>query len=158
MERTLWSSFFSILLCLLSLHDNVNSYHIHPFTRFSNLIISTSKERRQQHERVVFEDKGNSLTQINCVDRDFVPIEPPIYQQSDWWISKANPNISKVYQKWPFAKPDLITFDVVGTLIQPSQSIGKWLRACIHEAGGYQYRFPQPQLFRKHFNETHRLM
>lgn len=148
-----WNRFFFFAFCVFILHKNsVTSYHLHPIARFAHFFSAPPTDRQQEKVEV------KSLTRINCIDRDFVPIEPPIYQQSDWWMSKANPNITRVYQKWPFAKPDLITFDVVGTLIQPSQSIGKWLRACLHEGSGYQYRLPQPQLFRKYFNETHRQM
>jgi hypothetical protein len=65
----------------------------------------------------------------------------------DRWKSKADKNVIPVDKPFPNTRPCLITFDAVGTLIMPSQSIGRWYRAALNMACDMSVRLPNPQLF-----------
>jgi len=44
-------------------------------------------------------------------------------------------------------RPQLITFDAFGTLIAPSQSIGRWYRETLNSVCDMRIRLPRPALF-----------
>ena len=44
-------------------------------------------------------------------------------------------------------KPQLITFDAFGTLIMPSQSVGRWYREALNSVCDMRIRLPRPALF-----------
>ena len=51
-------------------------------------------------------------------------------------------------------RPQLITLDAVGVLIQPSQSIGRWYREALNSATEMSVRLPRPALFTAAFNKA----
>jgi hypothetical protein len=52
-------------------------------------------------------------------------------------------------------RPQLITFDAVGVLMQPSQSIGRWYREALNSATEMSVRLPRPALFTAAFNKAY---
>ena len=51
--------------------------------------------------------------------------------------------------------PELITLDCFGTLIYPSQSVGRWYRKVLNDQCGTRIQLPQPALFTAAFNKTY---
>jgi hypothetical protein len=51
--------------------------------------------------------------------------------------------------------PELITLDCFGTLIYPSQSVGRWYRKVLNDQCGMRIRLPPPALFTAAFNKTY---
>ena len=54
----------------------------------------------------------------------------------------------------PFNRPALITFDAMDTLIEPSQSVGRWYREALNSLGDMRLRLPRPALFTAAFNKA----
>ena len=54
----------------------------------------------------------------------------------------------------PFTRPALITFDAMDTLIEPSQSVGRWYREALNAVGDMRLRLPRPGLFTAAFNKV----
>ena len=54
----------------------------------------------------------------------------------------------------PFTRPALITFDAMDTLIEPSQSVGRWYREALNAIGDMRLRLPRPGLFTAAFNKA----
>lgn len=55
-------------------------------------------------------------------------------------------------------KPQLITFDAFGTLIAPSQSIGRWYREALNSVCDMRIRLPRPALFFHAFKAVYKDM
>lgn len=55
-------------------------------------------------------------------------------------------------------RPELITFDAMNTLIEPSQSIGRWYREALNDACDMRIRLPRPALFTAAFDKAFRDM
>jgi len=53
-------------------------------------------------------------------------------------------------------RPELITLDCFGTLIFPSQSIGRWYREALNERCDTHIRLPRPALFTAAFNKAYK--
>jgi REG-2-like HAD superfamily hydrolase len=51
-------------------------------------------------------------------------------------------------------KPAVITFDAFSTLIEPSQSVGRWYREVLNNACDMKIRLPRPALFTAAFNKA----
>ena len=51
-------------------------------------------------------------------------------------------------------KPAVITFDAYETLIEPSQSIGRWYREALNAICDMQIRLPRPSLFTASFTKA----
>jgi hypothetical protein len=67
----------------------------------------------------------------------------------------ANPNIVPVRREMFSVRPKLITFDAMNTLIQPSQSIGRWYREALNIACDMRIRLPQPVYFADAFKKAY---
>jgi hypothetical protein len=52
-------------------------------------------------------------------------------------------------------KPALITFDATDTLIELSQSVGRWYREILNEASEMRIRLPRPALFTAAFENAY---
>ena len=51
-------------------------------------------------------------------------------------------------------KPEVITFDIA-TLIEPSQSVGRWYREALNTVCDMRVRLPRPALFTAAFNKAY---
>ena len=67
------------------------------------------------------------------------------------WHTKES-TIIPVYRDKFKIRPELITFDAYNTLIEPSQSIGRWYREALNAACDMSIRLPRPILFTNSFN------
>ena len=67
------------------------------------------------------------------------------------WHTKES-TIIPVYRDKFTTRPELITFDAYNTLIEPSQSIGRWYREALNAACDMSIRLPRPILFSNAFN------
>jgi hypothetical protein len=95
--------------------------------------------------------------QLNCVGTELTPIKKedvPFPKDTDnSWKSSVNANIVAVRRE-PFSnRPELITFDY-STLIEPSQSIGRWYREALNLACDMKVRLPRPALFTAAFKQA----
>lgn len=102
-------------------------------------------------------------TRRQCVDKVLIPIEKiGGYGRTDADNSWQTPNIGKII---PIPKdrvfsqrPELITFDAHNTLIQPSQSIGKWYREALNTVCDMTIRLPRPAHFTTAFRAAFKEM
>jgi hypothetical protein len=70
------------------------------------------------------------------------------------WRSKSSTIVPIEIPKFE-GKPSLITFDATDTLIELSQSVGRWYREALNEASDMQIRLPRPALFTSAFVKAH---
>lgn len=100
-------------------------------------------------------------TERYCVDKVLTPInrfpeEGPSDSDSSW---RTAPSTIIPIDKEKFeVRPDLITFDACNTLIQPSQSVGKWYREALNSACNMQIRLPRPAFFTASFERSFKEM
>lgn len=71
------------------------------------------------------------------------------------WRSIINPDIVPVHREPFTVRPQLITFDAMDTLIEPSQSIGRWYREALNIACDMRIRLPRPALFADAFKKAY---
>ena len=95
-----------------------------------------------------------------CVDKELIPLErKPGIARSDKDPSWRSPEMGKIVpvpKDRVFAnRPELITFNVHNTLIQPSQSIGKWYREALNSVCDMSIRLPRPAHFTQAFNQAY---
>jgi hypothetical protein len=64
-------------------------------------------------------------------------------------------NIIAVNREKFTVRPEIITFDAVNTLIEPSQSMGRWFREALNLACDMRIRLPRPALFTAAFNKAY---
>lgn len=96
----------------------------------------------------------NSLqSSIFCIDKTLRQFEPPISNPDDNWRTK--PSTIVPIDKTPFTvRPEVITFDAVNVLIEPSQSVGRWYREALHTVCDMKVRLPRPDFFTAAFNKA----
>lgn len=90
-----------------------------------------------------------------CIDKVMVPVirKGGGKQDADTsWQTLSTGKIVPVHKEKFSQRPELITFDAYNTLIQPSQSIGKWYREALNTVCEMQIRLPRPQHFTTAFN------
>lgn len=95
-----------------------------------------------------------------CTDKEFKPLERKpgdVKQDADpSWRTADVGKIVPVPKDRVFAqRPELITFNAFNTLIQPSQSIGKWYREALNEVCDMTIRLPRPAHFTEAFNAAY---
>ena len=101
-------------------------------------------------------------TALNCVGKILQPLpksDDETYRadggkhvDTDYsWKTKASTIIPVNRQKFS-TRPQLITFEPCNTLIEPSQSIGRWYREALNNACDMAIRLPRPILFTNSFN------
>jgi hypothetical protein len=71
-----------------------------------------------------------------------------------WHTAKGSTVVPINREKFTI-KPELITFDACNTLIEPSQSIGRWYREALNNACDMAIRLPRPILFTNAFNKAY---
>ena len=103
-----------------------------------------------------------SSTSLQCVGKILQPLpksDDETYRadggkhvDTDYsWKTKAS-TIIPVFRETFKSRPELITFDACNTLIEPSQSIGRWYREALNNACDMAIRLPRPILFTNAFN------
>lgn len=94
-----------------------------------------------------------SNTLLRCIGKELTPIPPPtnLDPNVEFWQTIHNPNIIPVKREKFAVRPEIITFDAMNTLIQPSQSIGRWYREALNTACDMKIRLPRPILFAQSF-------
>lgn len=73
---------------------------------------------------------------------------------NEMWQRKRNPSIIPVERGTFKTRPGLITFDPINTLIEPSQSIGRWLRESLNTVCEMTIRLPKPMHFSEAFKKA----
>jgi hypothetical protein len=81
-----------------------------------------------------------------CIDKQFKELAPVEIDADDTWRTKPT-TIVPIDKDFFTTRPEVITFDAVNTLIQPSQSIGRWYREALHSVLEMRVRLPRPALF-----------
>ncbi len=98
-------------------------------------------------------------TRLYCIGTEITPVKQgeqgPPKDDDDSWKTKANPAIVCVKREPFTVRPELITFDAMNTLIEPSQSIGRWYREALNIACDMQIRLPRPALFSAAFKKVY---
>jgi REG-2-like HAD superfamily hydrolase len=98
-------------------------------------------------------------TQKMCVDRDVRAIpQSGVTERSDYdnqWRTTVDPNIVPVKREKFTIRPAVITFDAFGTLIEPSQSVGRWYREALNSLTEMTIRLPHPKYFGEAFDKTY---
>ena len=94
----------------------------------------------------------SSLSTQMCIDRIVNPDFNRLAQSdnkidSDTSWQTPSTTIFPIDSKPIVVKPALITFDAIETLIEPSQSVGRWYREALNMACDMRIRLPRPALF-----------
>lgn len=89
-----------------------------------------------------------------CIDKVMVPVIRKGGKQDadNSWRTLSAGKIVPIHKEKFTQRPELITFDAYNTLIQPSQSVGKWYREALNTVCEMQIRLPRPQHFTTAFN------
>lgn len=125
----------------------INGYTNRYFSTFLNI------------NRIRKNSSSDTNTKLNCVGTELTPLKRdniPIPSDTDnSWKTSINPNIVAIRRE-PFStRPELITFDAFSTLIEPSQSIGRWYREALNKACDMKVRLPRPALFTAAFKKAY---
>ena len=88
----------------------------------------------------------------NSASKDRVKGAPEEWEQINAHILPVELDIKTL------KRPELITFDAMNTLIEPSQSVGRWYREALNDACDMRIRLPRPALFTAAFNKAFRDM
>ena len=134
------NSFFIVMLCTL-MHLSSS------FKRSANLCVPSLIR---------------SSTSLHCVGKILQPLpksDDEEYRKdggkhvdTDYnWHTEKSTIIPVNRQKFK-TRPQLITFEPCGSLIEPSQSIGRWYREALNNACDMSIRLPRPILFTNAFN------
>lgn len=100
-------------------------------------------------------------TQRWCIDKVVVPLEKSVEgtdksDSDDSWRTVNRGKVEPIPKDKVFAqRPELITFNVMNTLIQPSQSIGKWYREALNSVCDMTIRLPRPAHFTAAFRAAY---
>lgn len=134
-------------------------------TVFNYFFISTCLIAIIQIDAFVFSRSffvGSKRQQINmCTDRQVNPelIElantgGPRSDSDNLWRTEQSSVIPIIIPKFP-GKPAVITFDAYDTLIEPSQSVGRWYREALNTIGDMRLRLPRPAMFTAAFDKAY---
>lgn len=94
---------------------------------------------------------SESYSRLYCTGTEFKPVPKPDVHGDGTWKTKPRPNIGYFKQNKFENRPEIITFDAIHTLIEPSQSVGKWLREALNTVFETSVRLPRPNLFYQSF-------
>lgn len=97
-------------------------------------------------------------SQLNCIDTKVTrqnPEDKEFRDNDDSWKTTVDPNIVPIWRESFSVRPELITFDAFNTLIEPSQSIGRWYREALNIVCDMQIRLPRPALFSAAFKKAY---
>lgn len=74
------------------------------------------------------------------------------------WQTVTNPAVVPVHRDRFTSRPQLLSFDAFDTLIQPSQSVGRWYREALNDVCDMRIRLPRPALFADAFKVAYKNM
>jgi len=96
-------------------------------------------------------------TSLFCINRIAKPAPKPSTESYDTDTSWHTPptNIVPITIEKYSVRPELITFDAVDVLIEPSQSIGRWYREILNKQCDMRIRLPRPALFTAAFKKAY---
>lgn len=104
----------------------------------------------------------NTMTRLKCIGTELTPIvqdkSGEQFDNDNSWKTKADQLVVPVHKENFTVRPELITFDATYTLIEPSQSIGRWYREALNIACDMQIRLPRPALFTAAFKKAYAYM
>ena len=137
----------SLLLSLFAPYQLISGYS----NRYLSTFLTINRNLPQS--------SSDKSTQLNCIGTELTPLsmdEVPFPSDTDnSWKTSVNPNIVAIRRE-PFStRPELITFDAFSTLIEPSQSIGRWYREALNRACDMKVRLPRPALFTAAFKKAY---
>ena len=92
-----------------------------------------------------------------CIGTKLSPLPSPEEERSDSdnrWRTPASTIIPVKRDKFN-TRPQLITFDAYNTLIEPSQSMGRWYREALNTACDMTIRLPRPVFFTAAFKKAY---
>jgi hypothetical protein len=78
-----------------------------------------------------------------------------VREDSDSSWRTPSTNIIPVKREKFNVRPELITFDAFNTLIEPSQSVGRWYREALNRVCDMRIRLPRPALFTAAFQKAY---
>lgn len=87
-----------------------------------------------------------------CVGTEFTPLVP-IPEDKEYWRTSES-SIVPIQKELFATRPEVVTFEPFGVLIEPSQSIGRWYRECLNLVCEMKIRLPRPALFTASFNKA----
>ena len=93
-----------------------------------------------------------------CIGTQLSPLPSPEDERSDTdnrWRTPAGSTIIPVKRDKFTTRPELITFDAYNTLIEPSQSMGRWYREALNTACDMTIRLPRPVFFTAAFKKAY---
>lgn len=93
-----------------------------------------------------------------CIDTKLTPLPSPEDERSDTdnrWRTPGGSTIIPVKRDKFTTRPELITFDAYNTLIEPSQSMGRWYREALNTACDMTIRLPRPVFFTAAFKKAY---
>ena len=98
-------------------------------------------------------------TAVNCVGTELTPLPRPDASgtrsdRDNSWRTPPSTVVPVKRDKFS-TRPELITFDAYNTLIEPSQSMGRWYREALNTACDMTIRLPRPALFTAAFNKAY---
>lgn len=116
------------------------------FNAFSNAL-----RRTPQITRII-----PSSSRLRCIGTQFTPVPPSDAEsENELFVHSPATTIVPVAKQLPLPRPSLITFDAYGTLIVPSQSVGRWYREVLNSACDMRIRLPRPKLFTAAFTKAY---
>lgn len=119
----------------------------------TNAFISKILELRKNHQ--LHNNNRNIKMCIDTgpagIDNTFANLKTSPGRNDDSWRTPIT-SILPINKEKISIRPELITFDAFGTLITPSQSIGRWYREALNLQTDMQIRLPRPALFTASFN------
>ena len=94
---------------------------------------------------------------VNCIGTVAKPAPEQTderYDSDNSWRTPPSTIVPFVRDKYD-VRPEIITFDAVGVLIEPSQSIGRWYREVLNSHCDMRIRLPRPALFTAAFKKSY---
>ena len=102
--------------------------------------------------------RSRTSTAVNCIGTEMNPLPRPQIVRTDRdnsWRTAPGSTIIPVKREQFTNRPELITFDAYNTLIEPSQSMGRWYREALNTATEMTIRLPRPALFTAAFKKAY---
>ena len=98
---------------------------------------------------------SNRITSLRCIDFDVTPYDREKNNDNTEFWQTPQSNIVSVKKDMIKERPLLITYEAMDTLIQPSQSIGRWYREALNTVCEMKIRLPRPALFTEAFKNVY---
>ena len=100
-----------------------------------------------------------SCTKRQCIGKELEPVfKEGLREDSDTsWMTPKSSIVPVKIDKTALHRPELVTFGF-GTLIERSQSTGRWLREALNQASTMTLRLPKPGHFTVAFDKAYEQM